>query len=74
MERSNQECPFQIGDCVVFTPNDHAVGWSWSAFDRVKLKPGDKGIITRIEKGRYLYLDDGRGGFHWQCHASCKMG
>jgi hypothetical protein len=31
------------------------------------LKPGDTGFITRIDKESYLYLDDDRGGFHWEC-------
>ncbi len=58
--------PFKIGDRVIFAPNEHTVGWSWSSFDRLRLKPGDSGIVTRIDKGMYLYLDDGRGGFHWE--------
>jgi hypothetical protein len=42
-------------------------GWEWPTFDRVRLKPGNIGVITRIDKGMYLYLDDERGGFHWEC-------
>ena len=59
--------PFKVGDCVIFTPNEHAIGRTWSTFDRVRLKPGDTGVVTRIDKDVYLYLDDDRGGFHWQC-------
>jgi hypothetical protein len=59
--------PFKIGDAVVFSPNERAVGRSWSIFDRVKLEPGDTGIITRIQADAYLYLDEDRGGFHWEC-------
>jgi hypothetical protein len=33
----------------------------------MRLKPGDIGIVTRVEQGAYLYLDDGRGGLHWEC-------
>jgi hypothetical protein len=58
--------PFKVGDEVIFDPDQRAMGWSWSSFDRVRLKPGDSGIVTRIDDGMYLYLDDGRGGFHWQ--------
>jgi hypothetical protein len=58
--------PFNIGDVVVFSPSEHTVGREWSSFDRVRLKPGDVGVVTRIEKEDYLYLDDGRGGFHWE--------
>jgi hypothetical protein len=61
------ECPFKIGQRVSFTPDDRTVGWSYSGFDRVRLHPGDTGTITRISDGAYLWLDDERGGFHWQC-------
>jgi hypothetical protein len=27
----------------------------------------NQGVVTRIESGMYLFLDDERGGFHWQC-------
>jgi hypothetical protein len=59
--------PFKIGDRVTFDPNDHAIGWAWPSFDQLRLKPGDTGIVTRIEKEAYLYLDDDRGGFSWEC-------
>jgi ATP-dependent exoDNAse (exonuclease V) alpha subunit len=59
--------PFKLGDRVIFTPNERSIGWEWPTFDRVRLKPGDSGVVTRIDKGAYLYLDDERGGFHWEC-------
>jgi hypothetical protein len=59
--------PFKIGDRVVFSPDERTIGWSWATFDRVRLKPGDVGVVTEIKDGVYLYLDDGRGGFHWEC-------
>ena len=59
--------PFKIGDKVVFAPNEHTVGWSWPTFERIRLKPGDVGIITRIERENYIYLEDEKGGFHWEC-------
>jgi hypothetical protein len=59
--------PFQIGDRVTFSPDARTVGYEWSSFDRLGLQPGDAGIITRISNGIYLYLDDDRGGFHWEC-------
>jgi hypothetical protein len=58
--------PFKIGDRVVFSPNEHAIGWAWSSFDRLRLKPGDEGIVSRIENDGLL-IDDERGGFHWEC-------
>ena len=59
--------PFHIGERVTFAPDDRTVGWAWSSFDRLKLQPGDTGTVTRIDQGVYLYLDDDRGGFHWEC-------
>ena len=53
--------PFKVGGSSNVAPNDHAVGWSWSYFDRLRLKPGDTGIVTRVDKEAYLYLDDDRG-------------
>lgn len=67
MTGNREANPFKIGDRVVFEPDEHALGWAWSSFDRLRLKSGDTGVVTRVEKGIYLYLDDNRGGFHWQC-------
>jgi threonine dehydratase len=64
---NNQTCPFKVGDRVVFKPNDRTIGLSYPTFGRERLEPGDSGVITRIDKGQYLYLDDDRGGFHWEC-------
>jgi hypothetical protein len=63
----NTANPFKIGDRVEFAPNAQAYGWSWSSFKRLRIEPGDIGVVTRIEKDAYIYLDDDRGGFHWQC-------
>jgi hypothetical protein len=70
MERRDQDCPFEVGDSVVFSPDERAVGWSYPMFNRVRLSPGDEGVITRIEKGQYVFLDDDRGGFHWRCFSA----
>jgi len=51
----------------MFAPDEHAIGWAWSSFDRLRLKPGDTGIVTCIDGEMYLYIDDNRGGFHWEC-------
>jgi hypothetical protein len=67
MHMREAECPFKLGDRVIFAPDERAIGWSYPTFDRVRLKPGDSGTVTRIAQGKYLYLDDERGGFHWQC-------
>ncbi len=61
-----QENPFRVGDRVVFDPNEHTIGWSWSSFDRLRIHPGDVGVVTKIVDD-YLYIDDDRGGFSWEC-------
>jgi hypothetical protein len=67
MTVQQQVNPFKVGDRVRFVPDEHAFGWAWSSFDRLRLQPGDTGTVTRIDKDMYLYLDDDRGGFHWEC-------
>ena len=67
MTISQKKNEFKVGDRFVFAPDEHAVGWAWSTFERVRLRPGDTGVVTRIERDEYLYLDDNRGGFHWEC-------
>ena len=72
MNDKNETSPFNIGDRVIFVPDEHTVGWAWSSFDRLRLKPGDIGVVSRIDKDMYLYLDDDRGGFHWECFAKAE--
>lgn len=67
MDSRNQPCPFKVGDRVVFSPNERAIGWSWSSFERLRIKPGDTGVVTRINNDAYVYIDDDRGGFSWDC-------
>jgi hypothetical protein len=43
--------PFKIGDKVIFAPDERAGGWQWLVLiARIKLKPGDVGIITQIAR------------------------
>ena len=65
MERPKSN-PFKVGDRVRFSPDEHARGWSWSSWDRLRLHSGECGVVTRIEN-EGLILDDDRGGFHWEC-------
>jgi hypothetical protein len=58
-----KQCPFKVGDTVIFSPSEHTRGWYQHAWDKLRIKPGDQGIITRIDQGVYVYLDDNRGGF-----------
>ena len=32
----------------------------------MRLTPGQVGTVTRISNDEYLYLDDDRGGLHWE--------
>lgn len=77
---SNQACPFRLGDRVVFSPSDRAFGWSYPTFDRIRLKPGDVGTVTRIDKEAYIYVDDDvysyvydRFGNRWQQNGPHSM-
>jgi hypothetical protein len=72
MTREQRACPFKIGDCVKFVPDQHTYGWTWPSFDAIRLKPGDTGVVTRISQGQYLYLDDDRGGLHWECFENAE--
>lgn len=67
MIQESGQSPYNIGDRLVFSPDARTIGWIWPTFERVHLKPGDIGVVTRIRDGVYIYLDDGRGGFHWEC-------
>jgi hypothetical protein len=65
-----QKCPFHVGDKVRFIPDDHTVGWTqhfWGT-PKIRLHPGDIGVVTRIENDRDVFLDDDRGGFHWNLY------
>ena len=60
-----RENPFKIGDRVVFDPDGRTIGWTWSSFDRLRIQPGDKGVVTKITDD-LVFIEDGRGGFHWE--------
>lgn len=67
MTEEQRSSPFKIGEHVEFAPSEHAYGWTCHSFERIRLKTGDLGIVTRIEGEVYLFLDDDRGGLHWEC-------
>ena len=58
--------PFKIGDRVVFDPDERTIGWTYSSFDRLRIHPGDVGIVTKIVDD-LIFIDDNRGGFAWDC-------
>jgi hypothetical protein len=39
MTDKQQANPLKVGDRVTFTPDDNAVGWAWSSFNRIRLHP-----------------------------------
>jgi len=45
---------------------ERTIGWTWSSFDRLRIKPRDVGVVTKIVEDA-LFIDDERGGFHWEC-------
>lgn len=61
-----QENPFKVGDKVMFAPDERTIGWTYPSFDRLRIHPGDVGIVTRIV-GDIILIDDERGGFSWHC-------
>jgi hypothetical protein len=67
MTEEQAPCPFKIGDRVTFLPDERTYGWTWPLFEVMRLKPGDSGKVTRIAQDMYLYLDNERGGMHWEC-------
>ncbi len=70
---AQQTCPFKVGDRVTFLPDKRTYEWTWPSFAVVKLKPGDTGVITRIAQDVYIYLDNERGGLHWECFQFASM-
>ncbi len=58
--------PFKLGDKVIFSPDARAIGWTYSSFDRLRIQPGDVGVVTKIDED-VVFIDDGRGGFSWEC-------
>jgi hypothetical protein len=63
---TDRENPFKLGDKVMFSPDARTIGWTWSSFNRLRILPGDIGIVTRIVDNLILN-DDEWGGFAWQC-------
>ena len=62
---SDKQNPFKIGDKVAFAPDERTIGWTWSSFDRLRIHPGDMGVVTQIVDDA-IFRDDGRGGFSWE--------
>ena len=57
------QCPFHVGDAVRFKPTDDDLG-RLPPISLYGIVPNQVGNITRIEKGRYIYIagmPDGMG-------------
>lgn len=68
-----EQCPFEIGDSVVFAPNEKVKGW-YPNYEEDGFFEGRGGIISRIKDGMYIYLDQNPNGLHWKCFEHSKRG
>lgn len=68
MIMSNERCPFQIGDIVVYRPTLKGRG-SIIMTDLSALKHGEKYKVARIDEGLYVVLEGFEnavgGGLYW---------
>jgi hypothetical protein len=66
MNALQKECPFKVGDTVVYRPSDK--GWGYEVMHAEPLVPGKEYVISRIDKGVYVvvqgYTHPG-GGLYW---------
>jgi len=67
------DCPFKVGDRVIFAPDARTKGWQGETFERYGVHEGGIGVIVRIEDGQYIWLEGDRGGFHWQCFKKATL-
>jgi len=72
---ANQEnCPFKVGDTVVYRPSSRGRGLSVMT-DFAALEPGRKYRIVRIDKGVYVVLEGFEnavaGGLYWTEFSAC---
>lgn len=55
------ECPFKVGDKVIFDPDEHFYGWHVMSFDRLEIYPGKILTIEKIErepKADYILVEE----------------
>lgn len=58
------ECPFRVGDRVIFTPSERTRGL-YQNIESFGVRLGETLVIREIKNGLYLYFDDGAGGWPW---------
>lgn len=69
MKTLHQEnCPFKVGQTVVYRPSDRGIALEVMSSDSEKLTPGNAYRIEKIQDGIYVvvegYTHPG-GGIHW---------
>lgn len=61
---SQNDCQFQIGDIVRFSPNERTKG-HYQNIEFVGIKVGDEQKICSIIDNTYLYFGNNVGGWSW---------
>jgi hypothetical protein len=64
MSTEKSECPFHVGDRVVFAPSKRTVG-HYQNIEGFGVKVGQSYVIKEIREGMYLYFESGAGGWPW---------
>jgi hypothetical protein len=68
MTTNKEQCPFKVGDTVVYRPSDRNRGLVMMT-DLAALKPGNKYTIARIDDGVYVavegFKDVAGRGLYW---------
>ena len=66
-----KNCPFKIGDQVVFNPSKRTLGWN-TFIEENGLKQYHAYKIVDINNGKYLTLEGVKGGWHWHDFAGLQ--
>ncbi len=68
MSETKQECPFKVGDTVIYRPSGRGRGLVVTT-DLAALRPGERYKVARIEKGAYVVVEGFEnspgGGLYW---------
>ncbi len=63
-----KNCPFNIGDVVIYQPSQKGLGFDANSKPQERLKPGNKYTIANIEKENYIVVEGYShpgGGLYW---------
>jgi hypothetical protein len=68
MSHVNEECPFKVGDSLVYKPSDRGRGLCVMT-DFADLVPGNRYTVARIDEGLYVvprgFESATGGGLYW---------